>query len=212
MYDRLNELNNSNDIREIQHIQERQYKRKWSDKSSNERPRKKTGQSETKIQVNRCGQCGAPNWSRMHNCLAKSVECRICKSGLYEKMCRSWKKVQHFERISSSAKEDNWDYNTIQKLNGKDHKAFSDTTLLVNERPFKFIKDSGSPVTLIPNCLFNELIEVEPLITTYKDVNNQKIEIVGQTKTIVKTNKETLNLPLLITRITITPLTGLDWM
>ena len=32
MYDRLNESNNSNDGKEIQHIQERQYKRKWSDK------------------------------------------------------------------------------------------------------------------------------------------------------------------------------------
>ena len=37
MYDRLNESNNSNDRKEIQHIQDRQ----WSDKSSYERPRKK---------------------------------------------------------------------------------------------------------------------------------------------------------------------------
>ena len=40
MYDRLNESNNSKDAKEIQHIPERQYKRKWSDKSSYERPSK----------------------------------------------------------------------------------------------------------------------------------------------------------------------------
>ena len=40
MYDRLYESNNSNDDREIQHIQEQQHKRKWSDKSSYEKPKK----------------------------------------------------------------------------------------------------------------------------------------------------------------------------
>ena len=127
-------------------------------------------------------------------------------------MCRSLKKVQHIERKSSSAEEDNWDFNTIRKINGKDHKVFYDATLLVNERPIKFIINSGSPVTLNPNCVFNELTEVEPLITTYKGVNNQKIEFIGQTKAMFKTNKETLKLPLLITRKTRTPLLGQDSM
>ena len=40
MYDRLNESTNSNDGKEIQYIQERQFKRKWSDKSSYQRSRK----------------------------------------------------------------------------------------------------------------------------------------------------------------------------
>ena len=53
---------------------------------------------------------------------------------------------------------------------------------------------------------------MEPLITTYKDVNNQKIEFIGQTKAKVKANKETLKLPMLITRKTTTPLMGLDLM
>ena len=46
--------------------------------------------------------------------------------------------------------------------------------------------------------------------TDYKDVNDNKIEFVGQTNATVKTNK-TLQLPLLITRANITPLMGLDW-
>ena len=110
MYDRVNESNNSNDGREIQHVQERQYKRKWSNKFSYERPRKKPNSQKPKYKDNRCGQCGPPNWPRMNNCSAKSAECRNCKRrGNYEKMCRSLKKIQHIERMSSSAEEDNWD-------------------------------------------------------------------------------------------------------
>ena len=88
MYDRITESNYSNDGKEIQHIQERQYKRKWSDKSSYERARKKSDSQKPKYKDNRCGQCGSPNWSRMHICTAKYAECRNCKRrGLYEKMC-----------------------------------------------------------------------------------------------------------------------------
>ena len=115
-------------------------------------------------------------------------------------MCRSLKKVQHIEANTSSAEEDNWDYNKIQKINtNKEKKDFYEAKLLVNEVPIKFIIDSGSPVTLsiilnclfcapIPNCLFNNKSQVEPLITTYRDVNNQNIEFIGQTQATMKTN------------------------
>ena len=39
-----------------------------------------------------------------------------------------------------------------------------------------------------------------------------KIDFMGQTKALVKTNSTTLQLPLLITKANITPLMGLDWM
>ena len=48
MYDSLGELNNSNYGKEIQDIQEKQYKRNWSDNSCYERP--KNGKSKTKVQ------------------------------------------------------------------------------------------------------------------------------------------------------------------
>ena len=48
--------------------------------------------------------------------------------------------------------------------------------------------------------------------TDYKDVNDNKIEFVGQTDATVKTNTTSLQLPLLITKANITPLMGLDWM
>ena len=72
--------------------------------------------------------------------------------------------------------------------------------------------DSGSPVTLIPEYLFNNLTTIKPLKTTYKDVNNQRIECTGQTNALVKTNKEAIELPLLIMKAKTSPLMGLDWM
>ena len=57
VYDRINETNKSNDGKEIQHIQERQFKQKMSHKSSYERPRKKPDNQKPKYKDNRCGQC-----------------------------------------------------------------------------------------------------------------------------------------------------------
>ena len=83
---------------------------------------------------------------------------------------------------------------------------------MVNNVPIKLIKDSGSPVTLIPECLFNDITTIKPLKTTYKDVNNQRIEFTGQTNALVKTNKEIIELPLPITKAKTSPLMGLDCM
>ena len=43
-------------------------------------------------------------------------------------------------------------------------------------------------------------------------MNNQKINFVGQKKAMVKTKKETIELPILITKAQTAPLMGLDWM
>ena len=61
MYDRLNESNNANDCKEIQHIQERRNKQILSDKSSYEGRWKKLDSRKPKYKGYRCGQCGAPN-------------------------------------------------------------------------------------------------------------------------------------------------------
>ena len=107
MYDRLNESNNSNDWKEIKHVQERPYKRKWTDKTDQNKSKRRPENQKYKQRDNRCGQCGAPNWTRQHMCPA---------------------------------------------------------------------------VTLIPECLFNDTTTIKPLKTTYKDVNNQRIEFTGQKK------------------------------
>ena len=60
--------------------------------------------------------------------------------------------------------------------------------------------------------MFSKITPIGPLKITYKDVNNQKIDFTGQTKAMVKTNKETMELPLLSTKARTAPLMGLDWM
>ena len=118
-----------------------------------------------------------------------------------------------FDKVSSSAEEDNWNYNKIQSVNNiKRREDFFHATLLVYDVPIKFIIDSGSPVTLIPQRLFDDTSEVTKLNTSYKDVNDNKIEFRGQTIATVKTNKMRIQLPLLITKAKIIPLMGLDWM
>ena len=93
MYDRLNDSNNSIDGRNIKHVQERPRKRKWSEKASYDKNKKRQEYQKPRYKDNQCGQCGVPNWSRQHRCPAKSVDCRNCKKrGHYKKMCRLPKK------------------------------------------------------------------------------------------------------------------------
>ena len=79
MYDRLNDSNNSNDGRDIKHVQERPQKRKWHEKTSYDKNKRRPEYNKERYKDNRCGQCGTPNWTREHICPAKSVECRNCK-------------------------------------------------------------------------------------------------------------------------------------
>ena len=50
------------------------------------------------------------------------------------------------------------------------------------------------------------------LDTDFKDVNTQRIQFTGQTKATVKTNNKTLELQLVLTETTTSPLIELDWM
>ena len=121
--------------------------------------------------------------------------------------------MQHYVvKTSSSADDDHWEYNKMQSINNKKKGHYFHATLLVDNVPIKFRLDSGSPVTLIPQRLFSDISEVTKCNTSYKDVNDNKVELLGKTKATVKTNNTTLQIPLLITKVNITPLMGLDWM
>ena len=142
------------------------------------------------------------------------AECRNYKRrGHYKKICRSRKQVQYVERTKSSTEDDNWEYDRIQKIkNKKQKKGIYNVTLLVNNVPIKFIIDSGPTVTLLPEFLFNKITPIEPLKINNKDLNCRKINFTGQTKATVKTNKETIEVLLLITKTQTAQLMGPDWM
>ena len=90
-------------------------------------------------------------------------------------MCRLPKRIQHVVKVPSSAEKYNWDYNKTQRINNKKNGEYLHAILLGKNAPIKFIIDSGSPVTLIPQRLFNKYTEMEELETNYKDVNDNKI-------------------------------------
>ena len=130
--------------------------------------------------------------------------------------------MKHIQQDSEarSADEDNWTPNKIHSINNTVHstrqisndgQTFFTVTVLVNNRPIKFIKDSGSPVTLIPKQKFNEITTIYTLQQEYKDVNNNKIKFEGKTTANIEMDGETKKLELLITTKRTNPL-GLDFM
>ena len=153
-----------------------------------------------------CNRCGAPNWSRQHECPARGKKCAKCeKISHYAKCCRTNKKINRLqEHETSSAEEDDWSQDTIHCINQKIHSTrqvnkdgpdIVTLTALVNKRPIKFIIDSRSPVALIPKSLFNGTTPLKPLKTAeYRDVNDNIIRFEGKTTAIVEINGQQNNL------------------
>ena len=212
MYEKLNESPETEEEKKIRYLNKRKAK---SFKEQTDKP--------TKFKKMDCNKCGAPNWSRQHECPARGKKCAKCeKIGHYAKCCRTNKKINRIqEQETSSAGEDEWSPNTIYCINQKIHSTrqvnkdgpdFLTLTALVNNRPIKFIIDSGSPVTLIPKSLFNGITPLKPLKTEYRDVNDNKIRFEEKTTATVETNGQRNNLEILITTKKTNPLLGLDWM
>ena len=178
MYEKMNESRDSEEETKIKHVdRKRNYQKPEKEKSN-------------KFRKVDCIRCGAPTWSKLHDCPAKTKKCLNCgKIGHYAKLCRteqkSDRKIKHIhpELEASSAEEDEWSPNKIHlitrtvrstKQNTKDGQPFFTTTALVINRPIKFLNDSGSPVTLVPKQLVNQITPIQLLNTEYRDVNNNK--------------------------------------
>ena len=153
-------------------------KRKESKDSEGETKRKRICQKPEREKQNKfrkvdCIRCGTPNWNKTHDCPAKTKKCLNCgKIGHYAKLCRSKQnsdqRIKHFQHDSeaTSAEEDIWTPNKVHSRNkavhstkqiSKDGQPSFTMTVLVENRPNKFIIDSGSPITPIPkhnvNCI-----------------------------------------------------------
>ena len=108
--------------------------------------------------------------SRKNRQNSKKSNAKCGKIGHFAKCCRTSKKEIHImEEETSSANEDDWTPNTIHSVKQKIHSTrsvnskgpdFFTITALVNNRPIKVIIDSGSPVTLRPRSLFNNITQL----------------------------------------------------
>ena len=140
MYEKLNDSPETDEEKKIRHVEKRKFKltKEQADKN-------------TKFRRMDCNnRCGAPNWSKQHECLARGKKCAKCgKPGHYAKCCRSMKKINHIaEEETNSADEDDWTPDRIHSIQPKIHSLttntkngppFYTTTVLVNNRPIKFI-------------------------------------------------------------------------
>ena len=84
----------------------------------------------------------------------------------------------------------------------------------LNGKNQKFIIDTGSPVTIMPNNprLYNPE-DIQRLKERYQDVNKNKITFLGKILVDNEYNSKHIKLPLLITkRADITPLLGVNWL
>ena len=188
MYEKMNDSPETEKEKKIRYLNKRKTR---NIKELSEKP--------TKFKKIDCNRCGAPNWTRQHECPAKGKKCAKCeKIGHFAKYCRTNKRINHIQDDeASSAEDDDWSPNTIHSVNQKVHAThqtkkngpeFFTITALVNNRPVKFIIDSGSPVTLIPKSQFNGITPLRPIGTEYRDVNDNRILFEGKTTASVEIN------------------------
>ena len=71
---------------------------------------KEQAQRYSKLRQLDCNKCGAPNWSKQHECPARGKKCNKCgKLGHYAKCCRSTSKINHISvEEADSADEVHW--------------------------------------------------------------------------------------------------------
>ena len=132
------------------------------------------------------------------------------------------RKMNHIaDEEAESADENDWIPDKIhsiqQKINSveatnKNGIPFYTRTLLVNNRPIKFIVDTGSPVTLIPKLKFKKITDIKPVSEDYRDVNDNKIKFEGKTLANIEIDGTSKQLELLIITKQTHPLLGLNWM
>ena len=212
MYEKLNDSPETEEEKKIRYVNKRKT-----------HPNKETRDKPAKFKKADCNRCGAPNWSRPHECPVRGKKCAKCgKPGHFAECCRSNKKINHKQdEATSSAEDDEWSPDTIHSSNQKIHSTrslntngpeFFTLSALVNNRPIKSIIDSGSPVTPIPKSLFNNIAPLHPLETEYRDVNDNRIKFEGKTTAMVNINGKQKHLEILVTTKKTNPLLGLDWM
>ena len=174
MHEKLNESPETEEEKKIRHVD----KRKLTKNKEQTERHPKTRRLD-------CNKCRAPNWSKQHESPTRGKKCAKCgKLSHNAKCCRSMRKINHIaDEEEESADKDDWIPDKIhsiqQKINSvgatkKNGTPFHTSTLLVNNRPIKFIVDTGSTVTLLPKLKFNKITDIKPVLEDYRAVNDIK--------------------------------------
>ena len=180
--------------------------------------------AKTATKNNNCRFCGQQNWSTLHKCPAKTVE------------CKNWHKIGHFARVCRSKTENtrkqrtNYPEQTHSEEEESELEEIQQITQINRILPDKndnygiklkshgkyqnFTIHTGSTVTIMPNNpkLYNQK-EIQPLKERYQDVNKNEIKFLWKIRANLEYNGETTKLLILITqRDDIAPLLGVNWL
>ena len=117
--------------------------------------------SETTSNNNNCGFCGQKNWSPLHKCPAKTVDCNNChKMGHFARVCCSKnnntrkQKINYLEETYNEEEESEpEEIQQITQINRvlPDENDNYGIKLKINDKHQNFTIDTGSPVTIMPN-------------------------------------------------------------
>ena len=145
------------------------------------------------------------------------------KIGPFARVCRTnsnkTKRINYLEDMTSeenieeSEPEEILQITQINKIlpDNNDHYDVEIKTKGTNQ---KFIIDTGTPVTIMPNnsTLYNPE-DVQPLKERYQDVNKNEIRFLGKEWVNIEHNSKQIKLPLLTSkRSKITPLLKVNWL
>ena len=130
------------------------------------------------------------------------------------------KKINHIaEEEADIANEDDWTPDRKHSIQQKIHSLATKNkngppiytaTLLVNNRPIRFIINTGSPVPLIKKSKFNKVTTLKPITVDYRDVKDNKIEFEVKTTANIDLDGTEYQLELLITTKNTLSLLDLD--
>ena len=95
LYEKLNDSSETEDEKKIRYLNKRKAKRT-----------KELTDNPTKFKKLDCNRCGAPNWSRQHECPARVKKCAKGKNiGHYAKCCRANKRVNRIQDMKQAVRK-----------------------------------------------------------------------------------------------------------